>query len=114
MNRSSAYLLAVASAIALLGATPSNAADSRQPVSVAVNYSDLNVSKEDGASMLIGRIEAAARVACGPEPDNRDLTEHPLFVKCYNDAENNAIDHLGNPVVSRLANRAEMIKTAGN
>jgi len=112
MNRSSAYLLA--SAFALLGAMPSNAADSRQTVSVAVNFSDLNVSKEEGASMLIGRIEAAARVACGPEPDNRNLTGHPLFVKCYNEAENNAIDHLGNPVVSRLANRAEMIKTAGN
>ena len=68
-----------------------------------VSYADLDLSTEAGARALLGRIDSAARDACG------DATHSPLLPReganlreCVNEAVGTAVSKIGSPLVASL------------
>ena len=103
MNRQTlAALLCGASLLA----TPSFA----QPVMgtqlrYVVHFSDLDVTREDGARMLLSRLDGAARIVCSPAADSADLGRVALFQSCVRDTMERAVAAVHAPLVSELYNR---------
>jgi UrcA family protein len=61
-----------------------------QPRRIVVSYDDLNLSAAAGADVVKHRIDAAARSACGPAPDIRDLADSSAFAACVSRAQASA------------------------
>lgn len=76
---------------------PLNAETRQQKVS----YADLNLSTESGQRALIGRIRAAGRQVCSPQP-NRRTKEQQDYSNCVNGAVNGALADVGNSDVSAM------------
>lgn len=66
---------------------------------IGVRDDDLNLFGQPGAFALIGRIEAAARQVCAPEPDRLDLRGQSDYDRCVADATNRAVHDTGEPLV---------------
>ncbi|HEY1926495.1 MAG TPA: UrcA family protein [Caulobacteraceae bacterium] len=66
-----------------------------------VSYADLNLSTESGQKAIIGRIKAAGRVVCSPQP-NRRTKEQQDYTNCYDGAVSGALADLGNSDVSAM------------
>ena len=79
---------AMAAALSLTSvafAQPEGAYDG--PRQAVVKFGDLNIMSARGAEALNGRINVAARSACGPEPTLRDLGSSMAFRDCVNHAQ---------------------------
>jgi UrcA family protein len=95
-------------AIALAGLAAAGTARA-EPVrhDVAVNYSDLDLSKEDGAQTMLARIERAAAEACSNgrhwrDPDWPHLSQVLKDLRsCQEQAVADAVRALNAPLVSR-------------
>jgi UrcA family protein len=77
-----------------------------QPIetqSVHVSYADLNLRSPEGAQVMYRRIKEAAAIACGNEPDVRELDRHAAFERCRTQSIQHAADRLGAPMVTALA-----------
>ncbi len=107
IGATSSRLVALASAVCLLGtaqapaAPAANAANAQH--SVTVSYRDLNLSTLDGATTLYRRITGAARLACGEQ-------DHSLFVQrhwksCVQSAIAGAVATVNNPLLSTVHSR---------
>lgn len=94
-------LAAVAAGLPAAG-QPSAADDA--PISVRVGYADLNLNSAAGAKAMLARIEAAARRACGSEPDIRDLQRVAVYSRCRTETTQRALTALNAPLVTALAN----------
>ncbi len=70
-------------------------------VSLSVRYSDLNLTREEGARTLYSRLQSAARRVCGVGQD-RDLVWQALALSCAEKALGDAVAELDNPQVSAL------------
>jgi|GEM_PF-1236276 UrcA family protein len=72
-----------------------------------VAYGDLDLNRPQDAAIMLGRIEKAARRACGIMPErDRFYSSNPEFVDkqfrlCTRQAVRDAVTHLGAPHVSR-------------
>lgn len=66
-----------------------------------VSYADLNLQTESGQKAIIGRIRAAGRVVCSPQP-NRRTKEQKDYQDCYDGAVSGALTDLGNSDVSAM------------
>ena len=66
-----------------------------------VSYADLNLQTESGQKAIIGRIKAAGRQVCSPQP-NRRTKEQQDYANCYDGAVNGALADLGNSDVSAM------------
>jgi UrcA family protein len=69
-----------------------------------VNYGDLNVETEQGAKILLQRIERAAKKACGGHATFSSYTgslDH-TFEECWTEALARTVKQLGAPVVTRV------------
>jgi UrcA family protein len=67
-----------------------------------VSFADLDLSGEAGARALLGRIHAAARTVCEPEPAAVDLTMQTQYRNCLHDAVARAVSDVGNVRVADL------------
>jgi UrcA family protein len=80
MNRQALPALAL---IALVGvAVPASAQEAMRRVS----YTDLDLSRPEGATTLQHRVSGAIREVCG-ETDPRDLHKNRLVLQCRRDAQ---------------------------
>jgi len=95
-------LLGIASGLSLAA----HAGDTRHPnevtTSVKVSYADLDISHATGARTLYGRIKAAAREACGPEPAVLDLRDAAGHNACYEQAVAKAVNRVGSEQLHAL------------
>jgi UrcA family protein len=70
--------------------------------SVTIRSGDLNLNTEAGARVALQRIEAAAHVVCGPQPDQVDLRRGALYAACVKTTVARSVTSLGNPIMARL------------
>jgi UrcA family protein len=70
--------------------------------SVTVLYADLDLTHQPGARALLHRIASAARTACGPAPDIREIQERTRFADCVSKAATSAVAAVGSPLVDEL------------
>lgn len=60
--------------------------------SMTVSYSDLDVSQEAGAKVLLSRINASAKRVCGPAPTSAiDFRDKTAYTKCVKTAIDQAV-----------------------
>jgi UrcA family protein len=71
--------------------------------SVTVKYSDLNIGSRAGAQVLLKRIEAAAKTACGGAPDIRQLDQLASFEACRTSALARAVVAVDSPMLTAMA-----------
>jgi UrcA family protein len=102
-------MIGAAAAVAIFGASAgAQAATVSKPswddnvVRVKVDYRDLDLGGEAGASSLLQRIRHAARQVCGDRPDGFEWDEVHSYNACMNSAVDRAVASLGNPMVSAL------------
>ncbi|HUO11709.1 MAG TPA: UrcA family protein [Caulobacteraceae bacterium] len=74
-----------------------------EPIRVMVTYSDLDIGHAPGAAILLSRLDAAAKKACGGEPDIRVLAERAAFEKCRTSALSQAVAQVNAPILSAMA-----------
>ena len=91
-------LTGIALLAAFVSSSWSTPAAAAQPVgaapSVAVTYSAADLSTEEAANMLYGRIALAARQVC-PKYDSRDLVAFSDSKSCQRQAIAGAIERIG-------------------
>lgn len=96
-------LTILASGISLLLATPAVAHPSAGKLpSLVVQYSDLDVTRKEGAVVLLDRLSHAARRVCNPEPNNKDLDGRTRYEACVKDSMDRAVADIHIPLVSAL------------
>jgi len=104
IGATSSCLVALASAVCLLGTAQAPASDrANTQHGVTVNYRDLNLSTLDGATALYRRITRAARLACG-QPD-RSLFEQRHWKSCVQGAIAGAVATVNNPLLRTVHSR---------
>lgn len=86
------------------------AADPEAGVSVRVPYADLNLATAAGAGAMVKRIDAAAREACGGEPDVKELKRTRIYEQCRGQTVARAVANLNAPLVTALANQAPPVQ----
>lgn len=84
-------------------ATP--AAAQSVSTSVHVSYADLNLSSSTGQKTLERRIDAAAKIACDIDPNERDLNAVLTSSRCLNTAVSGARASLAAATALELASR---------
>ena len=70
--------------------------------SLVVHYADLDLTHEEGARALLGRLQHAARVVCNPATGERDLDRIALYRDCLREAMDRAVNDVHAPLVSAL------------
>jgi UrcA family protein len=101
-------LIAIAGAgLVSVAAAPGSAraqpASNPESVSVRITYADLNLSSQEGAREMMGRIEGAARIICGESSSNNDLAERSREHACVNQTMSGAVRSLDAPTVTALS-----------
>jgi len=69
---------------------------------VAVRYSDLNLTHEDGARTLLTRLDRAASHVCGGRPTIADLHAWASYEACRKAAMDRAVSTIRAPLVADL------------
>ena len=82
------------------GRTASPPASPRDAL-VPISHADLNLATAAGASVMLGRIRAAAGASCEAEP-RRDLDRESQFRVCVGVTVDNVVAALANPLVSAM------------
>jgi UrcA family protein len=87
------------SAASSFAATPTPNGD---PFKTSVRSSDLNLSSDADAKVLLRRIQSAAGHACGGKPDLVELSRMRVFNICVGASVDETVARLGNPRLSAL------------
>ena len=104
IGAASSGLVALASAVCLLGSAQAPASDTAYAQhSVTVSYRDLNLSTVDGATTLYRRISGAARLACGER--DHSLFEQRHWESCVQGAIAGAVATVNNPLLRTVHSR---------
>jgi UrcA family protein len=69
---------------------------------IVVSYSDLDLSREAGARVMLGRLESAASSVCGGWPDLHNLANVAIYRDCTRKAMDGALAQLGSVRVNAL------------
>jgi UrcA family protein len=89
---------AIFGAFALTGSAVSTAADNSDAPQAVVKFADLNISTQQGAAALYGRIAAAADKVCNSySVDIRDLVAQTRLNVCVHKAIADAVTNVGQP-----------------
>jgi UrcA family protein len=104
------WFAALAMFACMLGAGQVAADPSDNPPTVAVNYADLDLSKPEGAAVLYGRLEHAARQVCG-NIDGRRLEQVAHWEACYQRALREAVGAVDKPTLTTYHNARQGIRT---
>ena len=95
--RKSAALIASTMLLALGQSVPCIAADEGDVPRVTVKYSDLNLETQQGAAMLLRRLQSAASAVCAPSYEIsmifQDLNRH----RCEHQTVKDAVIKVGRP-----------------
>ena len=70
-----------------------------------VHFSDLDLTRPEGAHMLLSRLDGAARIVCSPAADSADLGRIALFNSCLKDTIERAVAAVRAPLVSEIYHR---------
>jgi len=70
-----------------------------------VHYSDLDITRPEGAHMLLSRLDGASRIVCRPAAESADLGRIALFNSCVRDTMERAVAAVHAPLVSELYDR---------
>jgi UrcA family protein len=85
-----------------IGSSLAHAATAAEDVpSVAVQYSPLDLTSDEGARILYRRIASAAQAVC-PEADSRDLDGFARSKSCRSDAIARAVRDIHSPRLAAL------------
>ncbi len=66
-----------------------------------VRYSDLDLSKTQGAAALYARLRHAARAVCAPG-ESREMGRAEIFRACMNESIASAVSKVDRPLVSQI------------
>lgn len=88
------------------GISTAHAAPPMHARQMEVSYADLNLAHEDGARVMLSRLQAAARTVCGGWPDIHDLDALTTYRGCMHTAMDDALSQLHAPVVAALYGRS--------
>lgn len=78
------------------------------PKSITISYSDLDVSREAGARILLGRIIKAADSVCGYKPGNiGDFARQNAYRACMNDTVGKGVQSANVPLVAQIYGKGE-------
>lgn len=102
LTRAISSLVLAVSAIA----GPAVAQTSDEPVRITVSYGDLDIVHTAGATVLLHRLEAAARTACGGVPDIRVLADVAAFDQCRSSALDRAVAEAHSPALTAVATKS--------
>ncbi|WP_372784168.1 UrcA family protein [Phenylobacterium sp.] len=67
-----------------------------------LRYADLNLRREPGVRMLVGRIKQAAHAFCGPEPSALSLGEYQRYGACVRESTDAAVRRVNAPLVTSI------------
>ena len=98
-------LLGLTLSFAIGSAAQAATAPTAEPgvISVAVSTADLNLSRTDGAMVLLNRLRHAASVACGGRPSSPlDLIALQDYRACVQASLDGAVDQVRAPLVASL------------
>ena len=112
-RRSSSWTAALASAACLLAMGAASASDAMETKRVPVTFSETDLSTPAAADNLYGRIQRAARVACG-YPDSREILRAREIRACYHNAIESAVGEINNPLLTAIHNARSGAKLAAN
>jgi UrcA family protein len=85
------------------------------PATTTVRYGDLDLSKQNDAQALYGRLQRASNSVCVQYKEPRNLQKMKLYNACYQEALARAVDDVGHAAVKaayaaddkvRVANRS--------
>lgn len=93
-----AAVLNVADAVASTGYGPD--------ASISVQYSRVELERNDGIENVYRRIQLAARSVC-EESDTRDLTRHNRYRKCYSNAVDAAVAQIGDAGLTSMHHKMQ-------
>jgi len=98
MRKSIVTVLAAAAAFTAVPSFAAAPVESEDAPTVAVDYSDLDITSPAGTAALNGRIDAAVDRVCA-KPENRDLKALKAWQDCQAEARDSALEQLslGNP-----------------
>jgi len=95
----------------LLGTTALAQSPSEKPLTVVVHFSDLDLTHEEGAKALLGRLQHAARAVCSPAADAKDLKRISLYESCLKESMDRAVADVRAPLVSALYGNAAVAES---
>ena len=98
-----AFGLMIWTVAALVLAAPVHGQTVDEAVRVPVHFADLDIGREPGAKELLRRIQSAATMACGGEPDFRQLGPLADFQRCRKAALANAVAKVDAPMLTAMA-----------
>jgi UrcA family protein len=82
-------------------------AETAPQTAARVTYADLNVSTTDGARALLGRIDIAAKAACGVKTHSPLLPHEAGYHRvCVANAVDAAVKQIGSPMLAELHNQS--------
>ena len=106
---------ALASGVSLLLGAPALAqSPSEKPLTSVVHFSDLDLTRAEGARVLLGRLQHAARAVCSPEADSRDLYRISRYESCLKESMDRAVADVHAPLVSALYGNATAVAQSGS
>jgi len=100
MTLALAATLSLASGMA--SAQPGHTPASEEGARIVLRYPELDLTREQGARTLIGRIQLAARAACGAEPSPLSLGEYQAFRRCVSQATSRSVTRVDAPLVTAI------------
>jgi UrcA family protein len=104
---SSQTLAALAAATAMLSVgEPAMAQPAAPELAIPVNVMDLSLQSEAGARVALQRVQNAARVICGDERGQRDLSRAILYTACVRKTVDDAVASAQIAKLSDLNGRA--------
>lgn len=95
-------VLTVVAALSFAGASQAAFAQTDDTASVKVQSSDLNLSTDAGAKVMLQRIRQAAKSVCGPAPTNQIDRVARLHEICVKDAVSRTVSQLNSPMITAL------------
>ena len=106
---------ALASGVSLLLGTPALAQpSSEKPPRTVVHFSDLDLTRAEGARVLLGRLQHAARAVCSSAADAKDLKRISLYESCLKESMDRAVADVHAPLVSALYGNAAAVAESGS
>ncbi|HEY2356895.1 MAG TPA: UrcA family protein [Phenylobacterium sp.] len=69
---------------------------------MVVRYSELDLTHEAGARVLLGRIRQAAHTVCGPEPSHLSIDEYQRYEACVVEAVDATVQRVHSPLVTAI------------
>ncbi len=78
-----------------------------------VNYTDLNLSKQEDVRSLYARLQRASARVCGDYKDLRSLAMKRAFDACYQESLARAVDEVNHTAVTAMFAADSRIKMAG-